>query len=298
MKPKPLLLPGALLGLLGLVLLLGTADTARAQTFNPTLEITLADPEAGANSDFTLDFNLTGPDCDLKASPAAVDCDVQFAAAVFFIPPEWGITPGDEIPIGAVVGSITATATLGVVNAACKDDIAVDFIMLNASIDPSDTVDYLDSDDEGFALDYFEDKDGSGLQDGIEKYPDFITRVLVDEADKPLLPIGRSAGITQVAGVDVLIQFLIFEPGTFIDENVPNAPELGYPSVTLLQNAGDPDQDPVPSLINDFCTPLTSSITTLGISEDNLCTDVPGAVLGVVATGTANSRCVRDLGLK
>ena len=263
MKPKLLPVSGVLLGLLALVTVLGTADTAQAQTFNPVIETTLANPEAGANSDFTGTLDL----------PAG---DVQFGGLVSFIPPEWGITPGDEIPIGAVVGEVKATATLGIINAPCNNALPVEFTMLNASIDINDTVDYLDSDENGDE-DYFEDKDNSGLQDGFEKYPDFIPRTLVDENDRPLQPIRRAAGITVVAGVNVLLQFLIFEPGTFINENIPDDPSLGFPSVTLLQNVGDPDQDPIPGAITDFCTPLTTSNTTFGVSKDNGCTDVPGA---------------------
>ena len=44
---------------------------------------------------------------------------------------------------------------------------------------------------------------------------------------------------------------------------------LGYPSVTLLQNAGDPDANPEPGPITDFCTPLTSHNVSFGVSKDN-----------------------------
>jgi len=276
LKPKLLPMSGAaLLGLLVLVALLGRADTAHA-TFNPSYAITVLNDQGGANSDFTGDFSI----------PKG---DVNFGGAVFFIPSEWDVTAGADVPIGAVVGDLTATATLGLINGACFNVLPVRFIMLNASIDPSDTVVYVDTEEdepeaEGYGLpDYFEDKDKSGLQDGIERYPDFITRLLDDEpgdeVGQPLQPIRRAAGITVVAGVEVLLQFLIFEPGTFINENIPSDAELGYPSVTLLQNIGDPAQDPIPSAITDFCTPLVSSNITFGISKDNGCTDAGAATL-------------------
>lgn len=256
---------------LALVALLGATDTARAD-FNPSYEISIVEPRGGASSDWLLDFSLP-------------EGDVQFGAAVFFIPGEWGITSGDDIPIGAVSGTLTAAATLGIINGPCNNVLPVEFTMLNASIDVTDTVSYLDAepeaDEEGYdpnnpgngEPDYSEDKDGSGLQDGFEKYPDFITRTIVDEDDQPQQPIRRVAGITIVAGVKVLLQFLVFEPGTFIDEQIPNDVELGYPSVTLLQNAGDPDADPIPGAITDFCTPLLTKITNFGITRDNTCTD-------------------------
>ena len=262
MRPRLPLPAGALFGLIAIVLLLGSADSARAD-FNPRLDVTIENPEPEANSDQTVDFNL----------PRG---DVNFAGVVAFVPRELGIVPGDQIPIGAIVGQLTSGVTLGLINSACNSELTVEFTFLNSSIDPTDTVPFLDSDDNN-TPDFVEDKDNSGLPDVFEKYPDFITRVLDDkpgdEVGQPLQPIRRSAGITIVAGVEVLLQFLIFEPGTFINENIPNAEELGFPTVTLLQNAGDPDQDPIPSAITDFCTPLTTNNTSFAISKDNPCTD-------------------------
>ncbi len=263
MRTKPPLLAGALLGLLVVVLLLGTADTARAQTFTPTMDAALVNTEPEANSDYTVDFNLP-------------EGDVQFGGVVTFIPRDWGIVHGDEIPIGAIVGQLTSQATLGLINGACNNRLTVEFTFLNSSIDPYDTVPFTDDDDND-TPDFAEDKDNSGLPDAFEYYPEFITRVIDDlpgdEVGNPQQPIRRSAGITMVAGNEVLLQFLIFEPGTFINEHIPYDEELGYPTVTLLQNAGDPDYEPVPSSITDFCTPLTSHNVAFAISRDNPCTD-------------------------
>ncbi len=285
---KPPLLLGTAFAVLALVTLLGTTDSVRAQTFNPSLSINLVDPQAGAHSDFEIDFNLP-------------EGDLQFAAVISFIPGEWDITPGDEIPIGAIVGELSSLATLGLINAQCDNGLQVQFTFLNSSIDVDDTVSFVDTfeDTDGDGVDdnsdedFTEDKDDSGLPDAFEKYPDFITRVLDDEpgdeVGQPLQPIRRSAGITIVAGVSVLLQFLIFEPGTFIDELISNDPELGYPTVLLLQNIGDPDEDPIPGPITDFCSPLTSSNTTFGVSKDNPCTaDVPVETLDPLCevTGT------------
>ena len=275
MKPRTLPLWGSLAALLVLVLFLGTADIASSDgTFNPTLRVEIVDPSAGANSNVISAFDLP-------------EGDLQFGGLVSFIPGEWEITPGEDIPIGAIVGDLTADATLGLINGACNNVIAVEFVMLNASIDPTDTVPFEDTnpeaDEEGYdpddpgndVEDFAEDRDGSGLQDAIEKYPEFIPRVLDDEDGNPRLlkPIRRAAGITVVAGANVLLQFLIFEPGTFIHELIPNDEELGYPTVTLLQAAGDPDAVPTPGVITDFCTPLISSNITFGVSQDNPCTD-------------------------
>lgn len=272
MNLKSPLLVSAFFVILALLTLVGTADTIRAGTFNPKLSIELADPAAGANSDFTSNLDI----------PAG---DVNFAGLVAFIPPEWGMTPGDEIPIGAIVGKLTTTATLGLINGPCANELPIVFTMLNASIDITDTVKFDDTDpepgDAGYdpqnpgndVGEFAEDKSGDGLQDAIDKYPEFITRVLVDEDDEPLQPIRRSASISIVAGTSVLLQFLVFEPGTLINEAIPSDADLGFPSVTLLQNLGDPEIDPMPGVITDFCTPLITANTTFGVSMDNACTD-------------------------
>jgi hypothetical protein len=79
-----------------------------------------------------------------------------------------------------------------------------------------------------------------------------------------LHPIRRSIGVSPVAGIPVILQFLIFPPGTKLDPAIPNDESLGFPSVTALQNVGDPAVIPAPSIINDFCTPLTASNLSLG----------------------------------
>ncbi len=178
--------------------------------------------------------------------------DVNFGALVSFIPLEWEITPGEEIPIGAVVGELTALATLGIIGAQCDNQLVVKFTMLNASIDITDTVPFEDSDDNG-TQDAFEDKDNSGLQDSIERYPEFIPRIIGD-----VQPIRRAAGIQIVAGADVLLQFLVFEPGTLLIREIPSDEELGYPSMVFLQDVADPDRDPEPNPITDFCSPAIS----------------------------------------
>ena len=251
---------GVAVALLAVIALAASVDSTSAGTFNPTLKAQLADSSPEANSDFTVDFNV----------PSG---DVNFAGVVSFIPQYWGVVPGKDLDIGAQVGTLASQATLGLINAPCNTTLPVVFTMLNASTDPTDTVEFLDSDDEDDDQDAFQDKDDNGLRDAIDKYPAFIARLLTDENDAPLVPLRRSAGFAFPASVNVLLQFLVFEPGTLINEDIDSAPERGYPSVTLLQNIGDPDVVPAPSAITDFCTPLSSSNTSFGFTKDNPDTD-------------------------
>lgn len=240
-----------LTGLLAFVLVIAGADTTRAGTFNPTLEVTVANPEPETSSDFTTEFGV----------PAG---DVNFAAVVGFIPKDWGIVPGDEVEIGTQVGTLGSTATLGLVNGACNTPLPVSFNMLNGSLDPADTVSFLDDEaDEDTTGEAFEDADANSIPDAVDKFPDFIQRIVPD-----LVPMRRAAGVTSVAGVNVLLQFLVYEPGSIINEALPSDAELGYPSVTFLQNIGDPDAEPAPNPITDFCSPLESTNVSLGTAED------------------------------
>ena len=245
---KPLLSSGALVAVLALVVLIGRADPIGAQTFNPTLSITIENPAPEVASDITANFDI----------PIG---DVNFAGVVNFIPRDWGVIPGGEIPVGTSIGSLTSAATLGLINSPCNQAVPVAFDMLNGSLDRNDTVSFEDLDDN-LTLDFAEDADGNGIDDAIDHYPEFISRIIDEQ------PIQRSAGITLIAGTPVLLQFLIFEPGTVIDELIPSDEELGYPSVTLLQNAGDPNVVPQPGIITDFCTPLTTLNITFGETAD------------------------------
>jgi hypothetical protein len=248
---KPLLSWGAMVAVLATVLLLGKADTAFAEaTFNPELNVALATPTPETPSDYTVKFNL----------PKG---DVNFAGVIAFIPPEWGVVTGDKVPVGADVGKLTAQSTLGLINAACNQDVPVEFNMKNGSIDRSKTISFDDL-DENNTRDFAEDGNGDGNDDAIDLYPDFLDRI-VDEQ-----PIRRSAGITLVAGTPVLLQFLVFEPGILIRDDIPNDPELGFPSVTFLQNIGDDSAVPAPGVITDFCTPLVTDNLTLGQTPDGV----------------------------
>jgi hypothetical protein len=275
---KPLLTWGSLVVVLGAVLVMGRSDYALGQTFDPQIDISLVNPEPETSSDTLL--NLVIP-----------DGNVQFRATVAYIPSEWGIVTGDKITVGTPVGKLFSQAQLGLINAACNQQLPVEFEMLNATIDRGSTVSFNDL-DENNTRDFAEDKDENGLDDAVDLYPDFLDRVVNEQ------PIRRAAGITLVAGTPVLLQFLVYEPGTLIDEEIPNDEELGFPTVTYLQNAGDPDIVPEPGVITDFCSPLDVENTTLGISTDNADTpdvDESGQMLSMNPTDGTYS--FRSLGL-
>jgi len=236
---------------LAIVLSLSVSDTAYS-SFQPELTVEIADPTAEATSDWVLEFGLpTG--------------DVNFAGAVDFIPQEWGVVDGRDIPVGAEVGLQRADATLGLIGSPCNQPLPIVFEMQNASLDQSDTVSFEDLDKSG-TEDFAEDNDDNGIIDGIDHWPEFIFRTLEDTEEDP---IRRAAGMAIISGTPVLLQFLIFPPGTFINENISNDESLGYPTVILLQDIGDPEIVPAPGPITDFCTPLTANNRSFGVTQDN-----------------------------
>lgn len=251
MTLKRLIPLAPVLAALAIVLSLAVSDTAYG-SFTPELNVTVADTTPEIASDYVLEFGLP-------------EGDVNFAGVVGFIPGDWGIVDGRDIPVGAEVGLLRADATLGLIGSPCNQVLPIEFKMRNGSLDQSDTVSFDDLDDS-LTDDFAEDSNDDGLIDGIDKWPEFIFRTLEDTKEDP---IRRSAGMAIVASTPVLLQFLIFPPGTFINENIPNDPELGYPSVTLLQNIGDPEIEPEPGAITDFCTPLATTNTSYGVTQDN-----------------------------
>ena len=261
MRAKQLLAWGAVVGIVSFLLVLAGTDKANAD-FKPTIKLTLTNTEPETVGDSTLDFGIQ----DKK--------DVNFGGAVAFIPPDFGIVRGDKIPIGEPVGQLDALATLGLINSPCNQSLAVHFDFVNATTDKSSTVSFKDleleagqTSEKGFGTkDFAEDKDGNGLLDAIDHWPEFIDRVT-----GPVQPFRRSAGVATVAGIPVLLQFLVYNPGTTFDlpgedleKLLPKDPALGFPTIVLLQDVGDPQIEPEPGPITDFCAPLTSSNVTFG----------------------------------
>jgi hypothetical protein len=201
---KPVAVYGAVAAVIAFVLLLGSSDTVHATTFNPTLNVELADPAPETSSDFTTSFNL----------PLG---DVNFAGVVAFIPRQWGVVLGDSIDVGADIGTLRADATLGLINASCNQPVPVVFDMKNGSIDRTDTVSFDDDEadpdaDREFAESVDPDNE---IFEATVKYPEFLDRIVDAQ------PIRRAVGVEAVAGTPVLLQFIIFPPGTVIDEDIP-----------------------------------------------------------------------------
>ena len=239
-------------------------DSVSAATFDPSGSVALANNDPNAISDIVSEFGIgLGPDGQPN-TPDDVP-DSNFGATINFLPPSWGLAKDADVTDGAWVGDLNSVARLGLLSNGCKDILQPEFRMLEATTNMSSTVTFLEQ---------FEDADGDQVPNGAEKYPDFLTRTLVEgdpvAGGSPVLqPIARLYGQAVVSSVDVSLNFVIFDKTGITIQNEQLSPDLGYPSVTVLQNLGDPEIVAAPSAITDFCSPLLSTTTLFGTTKDN-----------------------------
>ena len=240
-----------LLALVAVLPLLLRSDSAEAHIiFNPTQTVVLVDSSPGANS-------------DIKGSLDLPIGDLNFGGLISFTPAEFTVPAAGDLPIGALVARLETQATLGLVNGACASVLPVNFDFVNASVDINDTIDPLPPGTENALSPLAADSDFNGIQDGADRYPSYLNELFENQT-----PRARYFGETLVAQTAVILNFIIFEPGTSPAPDLVPAIDasLGYPNVTVLQ---DPVAQAFPSPITDFCTPLIANTTVFGLSKDN-----------------------------
>ncbi|NIR01238.1 MAG: hypothetical protein GTN78_13730, partial [Gemmatimonadales bacterium] len=226
----------------------------------------------GANVALTGTFGVgLGPDG--VARNADDEPDYNFGLSVSFIPPEWGVAKGTDVPIGAIVGGLKSDATLGLLGNACRSPVKVDFTFVNASTNPADVIfpEAPGEDDrlEPLAL----DSNGNGIADGAEKWPaylndiDAFARITASDIRARMFGFNN----TSIADLTVVLMMIIFEPGADLlddeDEVIDIDPRLGPISVTVLQDPTAPAS--AGDAVSDFCSPLLSSSINYGLTEDN-----------------------------
>jgi hypothetical protein len=245
----------------------------QAVDFTPTAEWELSDPVAGANTDITITTDFP-------------EDQYIFSSLLTFTPGPFGLAacpvndPGaatvacadDSVPDGAIVGTNTSEAVIGLINGPCVSSVTPTFVLMDASTDITNTVKFEDMDGNGIG-EQFEDDDGDGIKNGVEMYPEYLTRLLANipfglPQSTPLQPIQRLYGEAVVGGEDTSLQFVVFPPGIMIDGSQMD-PASGFLSVTVIQNTGDPGRIPSSSGVTDFCAPIHSVSTTYGITRDN-----------------------------
>jgi hypothetical protein len=254
------------LALLVVVGAVAFAGDARADPrFDPKFSVTLTQPAPQVPSEMTLSWRL--------------ERGHQFSTVLMYLPLDWGVVPGDQIPVGTKVSSLDSSEIFGLINSACNQELALHVDLFNSSLDPSRTVSFGDTDQadvisttdtSGYVYtygygedDFAEDKDGNGIFDAVDRYPDFLTPTLGD-----VKPIARLAGVVANAGVPRLLQFLIFAPGSRVSWPDPTASQAiadraqsGYPMLMVMQDFRSPDAAHRPYPITDYCAPVEMSLS-------------------------------------
>ena len=215
-------------------------------SFSPQASIELSSLDSGAHANVTSNFKV----------PKG---DVQFDAVATYLPPEWGVALDADVPDGIEVGTLDATAHLGIAlgGATCNTLLTPKFKLLEATTKGTaftSTGDMVGGTWNGY------DKvcDGNTKERAICQYPDILDELF------PARPIARYYGHTVVmAGIDAALNFLVFEPGTNLGGGIPSDPSWGYITVTVL-NEGGVARPAVPGSLADNCTELISNNTVNG----------------------------------
>jgi len=279
--------PGVILAVVAVALIfLAQRDTVAAQTeFNPVASATLSTLTPGEPVDIDTELCLgTGP--AHVSCPSPTTGDVNFSGIATFIPSEFGVALDADVPDGAILARLSAQPTLGLIGSHCGILLPVSFTMFEATTNTSNIITPLPIGRTDALRPLMEDADGNGIIDSADKYPGFLLAQFdpdwVDAGPDglsgtsddnngplpPVTPIARQVGATEPTGtgIAVILNFLLFEPGTILPDTDPFPASFGYPSVTVLQ---DPTVPLSPGAISDFCTPLVTTTANNGITEDN-----------------------------
>jgi hypothetical protein len=213
---------------------------AQADSFKPSVTVSLSNPVADSPTDVTAKVHI----------PSG---DVYTSFGITFDSTAFQVTPSDELKLGVRGGIFDAVVQVGFMNGPCNTPLPLHFDMLNASTDKSRTVTYEDA---------FKDSNGDGNPDFIDMYPDFNDRIL-----GPAQPYWREAGIADVAGTKLLLQWLMYEPGATLYGRTLD-PALGEPGVAVVNNTGDPQAVPAPGAGTDTCSPCDTTELYFGTAPD------------------------------
>ena len=280
------------------------AHQAPASTYKPTLGFTANSSTPGTCASVNTIVNI----------PAG---DPNFGTLVNFYPTDWSLAGDAALPNGVAAGIISSTVNISLASAGCDTNLGVVFTMHDADTDPTDEL-------SPAQTDYWTNKGcgstsctpdtrgataaspANGIPDYIDATPYFINDLFDPDGTGPLPPLqakSRVAGEAIVAGTQIILQFVRFDPGDLVPMNGVEkefGKEMGYPSVIVLNNPIENYLAGGPSAIGDFCTALSSTVTLYGVTlnsnfelphsgsvtggQNNACN--PAAGTGVLNTGT------------
>ena len=284
-----------------------TPPALAAGRFNPQPSGTLSTTDPGSHPDLVGTFNIgVGPDGQVLTADDTGD--YNFGGVLQFAPTS---PTDADIPDGAILGELKSIAVLGVLNNPCNRRVDIDtlppkFVFEEATTDITNTFDSEpwgpteplgQNDLARLAGDTTTPPDG--VQDVnpppvVTKYPSFLNAIfdpdwvdfgpdhIAGNADdnwgpsgpNPIKPVFRQAAVTSIGfagNLWVILQTVVFAPGTKLPQLPAVDAGYGFPSVTVLQTASAAGSatPTAPSAITDFCTPLHVDLVSYGVTHDN-----------------------------
>ena len=294
----------SLLALAGLALALFASSGAHAQTYKPTFGYSVAISTHDTVSNTTNQIAIPGGDYNYEDS-----------SLYTFTPIDESSTAGTAIAIADGMGTLDAAVAVGLLGGPCSTNLPPSFTLENASIDTSVVIPPGSSaDPPGTNNMYWVLKPAAtytvpvaaydpNIPDYLEAMPHFINDMLDPDGAGALPPLtahARYAGYTTVAGMNIIIQFIVLDPGQIMAMGGIKAqmgPELGHPSLVVLDNPVS--QEESPGAISDFCTPLSTTTVLYGTTTANPYDATGGGTVartnppedtGVLGTGTHMAR--------
>jgi hypothetical protein len=254
--------PALLLFLLALAIVLLPSPASAGTAFAPCARAEPFTSNANEPDDLITLFGigLDPADCAPFVAPDDRPPQYNFQELVSFTPPQWGVATDADIPDGAVVGSFDSRLLFGLFDSGCNSITEVPLDLFDATTDRTDTI----APTQGAnRLDVMRDTNADGIPEAAVKWPtyldDYLDATGSDADDLRARYVGVNS--SSVAGTTVVINLLVFEPGT-LHFGVPFDPQLGYPMFFVWQDPSSSGSrfDPV----SDFCAPLSMRTTLLG----------------------------------
>jgi hypothetical protein len=285
------------------------SGTEAVGTYRPTNIYTITTNTAGVPSNNTLTVTIPAPDYNYEDS-----------SMYNFAPVAWKAEQGDAPPIGAWMGNLSSTSTLGLLNSACNQSISPTFDLYNASLDTGAQLTKAEMAWTNTATPPPDVNPANGKPDYLDKYPHFLNLMLdpdgpcdptatgnpalCEKTDPgwqiPLEPKARYAGHTMVSTSYMLIEIVILSPDQIAQLPSIKAQmsgKLGGAILTVLNNPVD--QVEAPGAVSDFCTYLQSTTLLYGTTKAGGAYGVAGGLpsqinpadnTGILATDTHLTR--------
>jgi hypothetical protein len=243
-----------------IALVIATAAIVSA-SFSPTASSELSSTDSSEPVDITTNFEVPAGDVNYDATADFTPMECDDGVPGFFVAAD------ADVPDGTKVAELSSNATLGLTITPCNINLGVDFDLVDATTDTSNSFVDAGVPDVGPGMPgawngY--DMMPSGNMRAVDQYPGFLLDLYPG-----VEPRARYFGWTEVPppfppGLFVILQFLVFEPGQ-CPAGYSCPIDWGYPSISVLNIPNAPASASSP--LGDFCSSLTTETIVFGEAD-------------------------------